>query len=225
MLIILDWDGTLIDSTDRIADCLVEAGYALEQFHVDHKQAKRVIGLGLDEAIMQLFPDLAPEQVQECREHYVRLFLEHEQTPSELFPQVLETLNELREQGHFLAIATGKSRKGLNRVLDAMQLHYLFDATRCADETRSKPDPCMLYELMDEFQYEPHQCLMVGDTVFDMQMAQTVAMPAVAVDYGVHSEEELLACEPIAMIDDFSQLLNVIEDIRMVADIDLNDDE
>ncbi|MEM8594469.1 MAG: HAD hydrolase-like protein, partial [Pseudomonadota bacterium] len=151
MLIILDWDGTLMDSADRIAECLVKAGQELEQWDVDEEHAKQVIGLGLPEAVERLYPYLDKAERLQCIELYKQFFLEAEKQPCQLFPSVEETLEQLRESGHSLAIATGKSRQGLNRVLDQMDMHRYFDATRCADETASKPNPMMIDELLAEF--------------------------------------------------------------------------
>jgi phosphoglycolate phosphatase len=225
MLIVFDWDATLVDSADRIADCMVSALNKMNIEEIDHKSAKQIIGLGLDEAIIALRPDFSSQEVSDCKELYREFFLAKKDSPSPLFDGVLETLNELKSAGHFLAVATGKSRQGLDRELRGLNLETVFDATRCADETRSKPHPCMLYELLDEFQYEPHQCIMVGDTTYDMEMAKSISMPCVAVNYGAHSEEQLLSCDPLALIDDICRVKEVIEDYSMVAEISLEDDE
>jgi phosphoglycolate phosphatase len=147
------------------------------------------------------------------RQHYVQHYIAVDNTPSPLFRGVEDTLYALRDAGHTMAVATGKARRGLNRVLQQHNLQDFFHATRCADETRSKPHPQMLHELLDVFACEPEQALMIGDTHYDMAMAQAANMPRVGVSYGAHRTEQLLPYEPLACLDEFTALLPLVQSL------------
>jgi phosphoglycolate phosphatase len=214
MLLIFDWDGTLIDSTAKIVRCMQQAAEQVGVEVLDSPAICQIIGLGLPEAIATLYPQCDPEQREAVREHYVHFFISVDQTPSPFFPGVEETLAVLRSDGHELAVATGKSRRGLDRVLEQHGMQDFFHATRCADETRSKPHPQMLHELLAHFGRNPADALMVGDTHFDMAMAQQAGMSRVAVNYGAHHQHQLLPYEPLACLDHFSQLLPVVAAVK-----------
>jgi phosphoglycolate phosphatase len=195
-LIVFDWDGTLMDSTATIVKCIQASAKDLGLPIPSREAASHVIGLGLGEALQIALPDVDPKyyprMVERYRYHY--LSKDHELT---LFDGVPEMLQELSQQGYFLAVATGKSRVGLNRSLNAAGLLSTFDATRCADETFSKPHPAMLQELTRELGQDLRRTVMIGDTTHDLMMAQNAGSSGIAVEYGAHPFEELQACKPI----------------------------
>lgn len=208
MLLIFDWDGTLIDSSEKIISCMQQAGTTAGLPSLSEQQIKGIIGLGLPEAIQTLYPEADAESRERFREHYAKHYLEADREPCVFFPGVMETLEHFKSAGHTLAVATGKSRRGLDRILNNMQLMDFFHGSRCSDETRSKPHPQMLFELLKQFSCAPHDALMVGDTSFDMQMAMDAGIPRIAVSYGVHTVEELLRFQPKAVIHRFGDLKN-----------------
>ncbi|MGK2915556.1 MAG: HAD family hydrolase, partial [Porticoccaceae bacterium] len=149
-MLIFDWDGTLCDSLQRIATCLQLAARDVSLPVPSLSAAKDIVGLGMHEALEQLFPGIGRDAVRALRESYAGHFVREDAVPSPFFPGVKEGLERLREQDFLMAVATGKSRKGLDRTLQSLGLMGFFDATRCADETASKPDPAMLVSLLDE---------------------------------------------------------------------------
>lgn len=198
-LIVFDWDGTLFDSAALITDCIQQAARDMALPVPDRRTASHVIGLGLGDSLRHAMPALPAERYPEFLALYRGYFLEREDTLS-LFPGVPELLAELKERGHRLAVATGKPRRGLDRALQASDLGALFDATRCGDETRSKPHPAMLLELMDQLQVRATDLLMIGDTSHDLGMAKSAGVDAVAVSYGAHTEDSLLPFSPRACV-------------------------
>lgn len=208
MLFIFDWDGTLLDSTAKIVRAM-QAAIAQHSLPArTDEEAKGIIGLGLPEAIRSLYPDISPSLLDELRESYSQYFIDSDQVPCSFYPRVTSVLAELRVRGHTLAVATGKSRRGLNRVLANLDMHNYFDASRCADETASKPQPLMLRELLQEVACDVSQAVMVGDTEFDLEMASNIGMRSIAVRYGAHGEERLLRHKPVLMMNCFSELLD-----------------
>lgn len=195
-LIVFDWDGTLMDSTATIVHCIQAAARDLGLPAPDDGAAAHVIGLGLQEALQAAMPGIAPADVPRIVERYRYHYLTKDHGLT-LFDGVRPMLGDLAEAGYFLAIATGKSRVGLNRALDAAGLLSLFDATRCADETFSKPHPSMLQELTRELGQDMTRTVMIGDTTHDLQMARTAGAAAIAVQYGAHPVHQLEAFEPI----------------------------
>ena len=195
-LIVFDWDGTLMDSTATIVKCIQASAKDLGLPILTRESASHVIGLGLGEALQVVLPDVDPKyyprMVERYRYHY--LSKDHELT---LFDGVHEMLQELSQQGYFLAVATGKSRVGLNRSLNAARLLSTFDATRCADETFSKPHPAMLQELTRELGQDLRRTVMIGDTTHDLMMAQNAGSASIAVEYGAHPVDQLQACKPV----------------------------
>ncbi len=200
-LLVFDWDGTLMDSEARIVTCLQAAFTDLGQPAPACAAARDIIGLGLDEAMQRLSPTADASLRAALIDQYRRHFLVTNHTPSPLFPDARKTLDWLADQGYRLAVATGKSRIGLEKSLRESGLIGFFHATRCADETFSKPHPQMLLELMDELGAAPAATLMIGDTEYDMQMATNAGIRALAVSYGVHSPERLYACAPLDCLD------------------------
>lgn len=204
-LIVFDWDGTVMDSTAVIATSIQSACRDLALPVPSDENARHVIGMGLVDALRHAVPD-APEAMYEpLAERYRHYFLAQDQSIP-LFSGARETIAELHEAGHALAVATGKSRKGLDRVMDSSGLRAYFHASRTADETFSKPHPAMLQEIMDELGMQPEQVLMIGDTTHDLQMAINAGVDAVGMTYGAHPEEQLRALNPRALLDDFHQL-------------------
>lgn len=195
-LIVFDWDGTLMDSTATIVTCIQAAAKDLGLPVPDRQRASYVIGLGLHDAMEAVLPDLDPKYYPRMVERYRYHYLTKDKGLA-LFDGVREMLDELSQQGYFLAVATGKSRVGLNRALDAANLLSLFDATRCADETFSKPHPAMLQELTRELGQDMQRTLMIGDTTHDLQMAINAGAAGVAVHYGAHAAPELAALNPL----------------------------
>lgn len=195
-LIVFDWDGTLMDSTATIVKCIQAAAKDLGLPIPSREQAAHVIGLGMGEAMQVAMPGLDPKIYPRITERYRYHYLskDHELT---LFDGVPEMLQDLSQQGYFLAVATGKSRVGLNRSLNAAGLLSTFDATRCADETFSKPHPAMLQELTRELGQDLRRTVMIGDTTHDLMMAQNAGSSGIAVEYGAHPLDQLAACNPV----------------------------
>lgn len=205
-LLIFDWDGTLADSIGRIVEAMHVAsqrsGFAL----CDDLAVKGIIGLGLPEAIRTLYPEISDTELVAFRQHYADHYIALEAEPSPLFEGVVESLAAFRDEGYHLAVATGKARRGLDRVLKSHGWQDYFDITRAADETASKPHPLMLEQILAHCAVRPEQALMIGDSSFDLQMARNAGMPSVAVSYGAQSIDALRAYEPRLAIDHFSQL-------------------
>ncbi|MDD1976723.1 MULTISPECIES: HAD family hydrolase [Pseudomonas] len=205
-LLIFDWDGTLADSIGRIVESMHVAAGRAGHPGCDDEAVKGIIGLALAEAISTLYPHLDAEQVAVFRQHYADVYMALDEQPSPLFEGVVESLEAFRAQGYRLAVATGKARRGLDRVLRANGWEDYFDITRAADETRGKPHPQMLEEILAHCQIEPARALMVGDSSFDLLMASNAGMHSVAVSYGAMSPAALSAFGPQVCIEHFSQL-------------------
>lgn len=205
-LVVFDWDGTLMDSAGKIVNCFAAAAADVGLAFPGEAAVRNVIGLGLQEAMDALFPGEDPRRVAALVARYREHFLHLDRTPMPLFPGVAEGLRHLAGLGLRLAVATGKSRRGLQRVLEATGLETLFCASRCADEAGSKPHPRMLQEILAQTRVAPARALMVGDTVYDLEMAARAGMPAAAVSYGVHDRRRLEALAPVACHDSFVQL-------------------
>ncbi len=184
-LIVFDWDGTLYDSTALIARCIQAACADVGVAVPSDRDASYVIGMGLSEALQHAAPALPRERYGELAQRYRHHYLGRQQDIS-FFDGALELLHALRARGHLLAVATGKSRSGLNEALHGAVLHGVFDATRTADETASKPDPRMLHELMAELGVAPDRTLMIGDTTHDLQLAANAGTASLGVSYGAH---------------------------------------
>src|SRR5688572_15454912 len=194
-LIVFDWDGTIIDSAATIVECMQQASRDMELPVPARARASHVIGLGLHDAMRIAVPQLPAQRYPEFVACYRRHFLAREDS-MQLFEGMRELLQDL-SKNHLLAIATGKSRRGLDRALDSSKLKPYFASSRCADETNPKPHPAMLFELLEELQTDAKSALMVGDTSHDLGMARAAGVDALAVTYGAHPEAGLLACEPL----------------------------
>jgi phosphoglycolate phosphatase len=193
-VIVFDWDGTLIDSAGTIVACIQSAARGMGLDVPDRERASHVIGLGLQDSLRHAVPGLPAERYLEFADHYRRHFLASQESMS-LFPGIRDLLAGM-SRSHRLAIATGKSRKGLDRSLDAEGLRRYFSASRCADETNPKPHPAMLLEIMGELGVGAQRTLMIGDTSHDLDMAKAAGVDALAVTYGAHPEQSLRACAP-----------------------------
>jgi phosphoglycolate phosphatase len=204
-LIAFDWDGTLFDSTAIIARCIQLAVQDVGGTVPTQEQASYVIGLGLMQALAHAAPDVPKEKYPLLGERYKHHYT-LEQNSISLFPGILEMLNDLKQRQHFLCVATGKSRWGLDAALHAVELRSLFHASRTADETRGKPHPMMLHELMAEMGVSPEKTLMVGDTSHDLQMAIQAGCASVGVSYGAHATDALQACQPLHIAHSVKEL-------------------
>jgi len=203
-LLVFDWDGTIIDSATTIAECIRAAAADLGLEVPTKEQASHVIGLGLHDALRHAVPGLPAARTAEFVERYRHHFRAREDE-MDLFPGMRELLQSLHGT-KILGIATGKSRRGLDRALEATGLGPCFRASRCADETHPKPHPAMLLELMDELGVPAGQALMIGDTSHDLDMARAAGVDALAVTYGAHAEEGLRSCQPRACVASVPEL-------------------
>ena len=205
-LLIFDWDGTLANSTGMIAACVQAASREAGLRDLTFTEASYVIGLGLQEAITHLFGnDISSTQRNQMAENYKRHYYAQDiETP--LFEGAFDALQNLERLGFNLAVATGKGRKGLNASLQLTGLGQLMTATRCVDECPSKPNPHMILELLEETNTLKSRTLMIGDTTFDMQMAQNAGVTGLAVNYGAHSHGDLARFNPLKHFESFADL-------------------
>ena len=204
-LLIFDWDGTLMDSAGVIVDSIQRACEDMGRAAPDDRACRQIIGLGLIQALQTLLPDWPeadyPALVERYRHHYLG---RDDRIP--LFDGVSDGLRELATQGHTLAVATGKSRMGLARALQSSQLGPCFAATRCADETHSKPHPAMVLELIAELEADPARTLVIGDTSHDLLMASNAGVASLGVTYGAHEAGDLHPHAPLALMDSFVEV-------------------
>lgn len=202
--LIFDWDGTLMDSVSKIVGAMQAAADQLRLEVRSAREVRDIIGLGLPEAIATLYPELQDPAVSvSLAQAYSNQYIQLEEAPSPLFDGVAESLAFFREAGVPLAVATGKSRRGLDRVLAQHDLVGFFDATRCADETASKPDPLMLLQIAEQLGVAPSRALLLGDSEFDLRMAANAGMRAAAVSFGAQPREHLMRFAPERCFDDF----------------------
>jgi phosphoglycolate phosphatase len=204
-LLVFDWDGTLMDSAAAISESLQAACRDLGLPVPSRERARHVIGLGLTDALAYVLPELPaadyPRVLDQFRAHFLR-----RDSGTTLFPGAADLIRELRDSGFMLAVATGKSRRGLDRALKETGLQGCFDTTRCADEGFSKPHPEMLEAVMNTLATPPGSTVMIGDTTHDLEMAKAAGVAAVAVTYGAHERAVLTACRPLAMVDELQDL-------------------
>ena len=204
-LICFDWDGTLFDSTAIITRCIQQAVVDVGGARPTREAAAYVIGMALMPALAHAAPDVPEDKYPLLGERYRRHYLAHQDDIS-LFDGVLPMLADLKARHHWLAVATGKSRRGLDSVLATRDLQGVFDGSRTADETAGKPDPRMLHELMREFGTEPERTLMVGDTTHDLLMARNAGCASLGVSYGAHEPTEFDALGPRAVLHSVPEL-------------------
>ena len=208
-LIIFDWDGTLMDSVPKIVSCMQAAAADAEWGELEVSAIEDIIGLGLPEAIAKLCPGIEPEQAERLRQRYSHHFVHGDTTPMPFFDGVEAQLARLRERPQQrLAVATGKSRRGLDRGFNETGSGGLFHTSRTADETRSKPHPQMLLEILAELQVPAERAVMVGDTEYDLEMARAIGMDRVGVTYGVHTPARLAASQPVWVAEDVPSLFD-----------------
>ena len=207
-LIVFDWDGTLMDSAAHIVSSLQTAISDLDLEKKTDDELKNIIGLGLREAFFALYPQADDSELTSLTARYREHFFDKKSDTSELFFGARELIQELQEKDYYLAIATGKGRNGLDKVLDETGMGEYFPITRCADESHSKPHPEMLLDIIDYYGIEANEAIMVGDTEYDLLMANNAQANAVGVTYGVHEKQRLLDCKPLTCLDNVSELHN-----------------
>jgi len=209
-LVVFDWDGTLLDSTAAIVRAIQAASVDVGAKKPSDERARYVIGMGLRDALMHAVPDLPESRYDDLVDAYRKHYLsgDHELT---LFSGVEPLLQALQEENRWVAVATGKSRLGLDRALGHSGLGKYFDTTRTADETRGKPHPQMLQEIMDQFAVAPERTLMIGDTTHDLLMAQNAGAKGLGITHGAHAIKDLLACNPVGLVDSIPDLVNWIK--------------
>ncbi len=204
-LIAFDWDGTLFDSTAIITRCIQEAVRDVGGSVPSATDASFVIGMALPQALAHAAPDVPRERHPELAARYRHHYLAHRDDIA-LFEGVLPLLAELKARQHILAVATGKSRRGLDEVLHTVELQGVFDGSRTADETAGKPHPRMLLELMGEFGVPPERTLMIGDTTHDLQMALHAGCASVGVSYGAHAHDGFAVLQPLCIAHSVREL-------------------
>jgi phosphoglycolate phosphatase len=215
-LLIFDWDGTLMDSIERIVASMEAAAIDVDLAPLARNDILNVIGLGLPEAIATLLPRADAATRTRFTDRYRHYFVEASPVPAPLFPGAAAALENLRSQGYLLAVATGKARRGLDRALADTGCTDFFHASRCADEVKSKPHPQMLLEIMAQLAVPAHATLMIGDTDYDMKMAVDAGVPALAVSYGVHPATRLQRHRPLACLDAITELVPWLASYRAV---------
>lgn len=201
-VIIFDWDGTLMDSIDKIVSCVKAAFVDCQLAPPSTDAIRNIVGLSLDVAMAKLCPGALPQKQTEMVDAYRHQYLTSDQYETPFYPGIKLWLADLNAQGYVLAVATGKGRNGLKRLLDKFAMHDLFAVTYCADQTASKPDPLMLNRILQDLNIDASQALMVGDSSYDLEMANNANMDCLGVSYGVHSKDILNKFNPIAIVDD-----------------------
>lgn len=205
-LLIFDWDGTISDSLPHIVKSI---RYAINKLGFPERRdeaIRNIIGLGLEEALQRLFPGIDARQRKSMAGHYREYYLATSVNSISLFPEVAQTIKLLHTFGHDLAVATGKSRRGLDRAMEECGLGKYFHYSRCADETFSKPHPQMLQEIMDIFGIDTDKVLMIGDSEHDLQMAANAGVASAAVTYGAQDKEYLLKFKPVTCFNSLREL-------------------
>jgi phosphoglycolate phosphatase len=209
-LIIFDWDGTLMDSVDRIVSSMQIAAESASLPIPSNEQAKQIIGLSMPKVVEVLFPQRTQAQEVILLEHYNRQYKELNDVPTPMFNNAIELLSKLLEKNKLLAVATGKGRGGLERVMKDTQTAHFFHASRCASDAVSKPDPQMLFSLLEELEISTNEAVMIGDTSHDLKMAQLAGIDSIGVTHGVHDESVLSLYKPKALVNSLIQLENIL---------------
>lgn len=213
-LVIFDWDGTLMDSSSKIVSCMQLATKSLALSVPNEEDVRNIIGLSLENANRLLIPGISDEDNLRLRTSYSHYYSSIDKTPTPLYEGVSDSLHNLKDKGYRLAVATGKSRRGLDRVLHETALSQVFEISRGADETKSKPDPLMLEQILQVTDVAVQESVMVGDTSYDLQMAQSIKMPSIAVSYGMHSVECLKSFNPVLVVDKFRQIEDWLDKVN-----------
>ena len=210
-LVVFDWDGTLCDSTDTIVKAIQVAAEVQRLPVLEGSLCREIIGLALEPALKTLYPELDQSQLTQLCGSYRESYRDLTAQGVNLYPGALEVIDVLRSRGFRLAVATSKTRMGLDSAIRMTGLDRgVFQASRCADESESKPSPLMLLQLMEQCQVEATQVVMVGDTEFDLEMARRAEVDSIGVDFGAHDRDRLLACDPLAVISHLRELSEVL---------------
>ena len=210
-LLVFDWDGTLLDSKAQIVNCMQSAIKDLDLESRSNDEITNVIGLGLEKAVLQLYPMMDMALVTKAAQTYREHYLYKDKTPSPLFDGTEAVIKKLREAGYDLAIATNKSRRGLDKGLSETGLNDYFPITRTADDAHPKPHPQMLEEILTDHNTQASKALMIGDSEYDLQLANNSNVDGLAVSYGVHGLMHLLKQDPVGFIDKIGQLPDWLE--------------
>lgn len=210
-IVVFDWDGTLVDSERHIVASIAQAAEICDLPTLSYDRMKSIIGLGMKEALFTLYPEITTSQISQLRSHYSQYFHKNDGAEIQLFDGVESTLECLLDSGYTLAVATGKSRRGLDMAKEQTGLGRFFEVERCADESQSKPHPQMLLDIAEHFNVDASCLLMVGDTTFDLEMAQRAGAPSVGVSYGVHDVGELVQYSPRRIVDAMPELLGLLD--------------
>lgn len=205
-LVIFDWDGTLMDSADKIINCMQIAAKHCDMPVPSADAVSHIIGISLKPAIKQLFGIDDDALAERLVLAYKEAFVSHDATPCPLFNGVEDLLSALKAKGATLAVATGKARRGLDRAWSQTETGHFFSASRCADDAQSKPSPDMLLQILDELNISAHDAVMIGDTTYDMQMAKSIGMRRIGVSYGVHAQVHLEALAPETIVHSIGEL-------------------
>ena len=205
-LLVFDWDGTLVNSIEKITTSLQAASYKVCNLQVSEEAARNVIGMGLNEAIRKLHPEITTDSIDGIAVAYKQHYLHENPVLEEPFEGVSELLRQLNESGYLLAIATGKSRPGLERSANSHALETYFHTTQCAGENKSKPHPEMLNRILNELNIKANDAVMIGDSIHDLLMAQNAGVESIAVTHGVHTAAELSVHNPITYLEKITDL-------------------
>lgn len=209
-VIIFDWDGTVMDSVERIVSSMRSAANVVGLPVPTANQVKQIIGLSIPEATNILFPSCTAEQAEALRLSYKKHYIEIDQTPSPLFAHAEQLFTDLLAQGKYLAVATGKGRDGLERVFELSNTKHYFHTSRCAKECKSKPDPDMINQILTELNIDASEAVMIGDTTHDMSMAKNANIDRIGVTFGVHDHQALSKFQPKAIVDSLLELSNLL---------------
>lgn len=210
-VVIFDWDGTVMDSIGKIVNSVRIAAERLSLPVPTEHAAKQIIGLSLDPAFKALFPDSSAAERELLSEHYKDVYSNVDRTPTPLFHGAEEVFSSLRQRGYQLAVATGKARRGLDRMFAETKTGHHFVTSRCSDEAQSKPHPQMLEHILSELQLTPQQAVMIGDSRYDLMMAHSIGMHRIGVTHGVHGHDEFAPFAPHAVIDNLPALLQILK--------------
>lgn len=209
-LAIFDWDGTVMDSIGRIVSSMQNAAKEIDLPIPDQRDVENIIGLTLPTAAKKLFPQVTKEQISQLLALYKEEYLFGNKVATPLFDGIIELLEGLTKQGTLIAVATGKGREGLNRVMAETDTTHYFKATRCGDEGESKPHPEMLEYLLTHFNVAASEAVMIGDTNFDLEMAKNANVDSIGVTFGVHPEEILSQYNPVKIVHNVAELHGVL---------------
>ncbi|MDH5545983.1 MAG: HAD-IA family hydrolase [Gammaproteobacteria bacterium] len=201
-MLVFDWDGTLMDSQAEIVYCFQSAAKDLKLAVPPTEEIHKIIGIGMQFAVRAIFPGVqSDEGINAIIERYRHYYFHPEKVQSELFEGIYDMLIDLESQGYLLGVATSKGRRGLDESLERTRLNKVFHVTRCIDEAQSKPHPQMLLDAIDMLGVERDEALMIGDTEFDLQMANNAGVHGLGVKCGAHPEERLRDCKPVDILE------------------------